>query len=93
MKVDAILLGLVLFLAGNVVAGLWRVAKGPTPADRLLAPQLFGTTGIAMLLFAAEAMEMPALRDVALILSLLAVVTTAAFTLRAWGTGDREAGR
>jgi multicomponent Na+:H+ antiporter subunit F len=86
--VTAVLAGLVLFLAANVLAALWRVAAGPTPADRLLAPQLFGTTGIAALLLAAEWLASPALRDVALVLALLAFVTTAAFALRVWGTGE-----
>lgn len=84
----AILGGFVLFLVATIVAGLWRVTRGPTPGDRMLAPQLFGTTGIAALLVAAEWLGFPSLRDVALLLALLAVVTTAAFALRAWGTGD-----
>jgi multicomponent Na+:H+ antiporter subunit F len=85
---DAFLLLLVL----TVVAGLWRVVRGPTDADRLLAPQLFGTTGVAALLVAAVRLEAPALRDVALLLALLAVVTSAAFAVRLWGrtTGEEE---
>jgi multicomponent Na+:H+ antiporter subunit F len=79
---------LVVFLVVNVVAGLWRVVRGPTPGDRVLAPQLFGTTGIAILLVAAEWLEAPSLRDVALLLALLAVVTTSAFTLQVWGTRE-----
>jgi multicomponent Na+:H+ antiporter subunit F len=86
--VNAVLAGLVLFLVATVLAALWRVVAGPTPADRLLAPQLFGTTGIAALLLAAEWLAAPALRDVALVLALLAFVTTTAFALRAWGTGE-----
>jgi multisubunit Na+/H+ antiporter MnhF subunit len=43
-----------------------------------------------MLLVAAEALATPSLRDVALLLALLAVVTTAAFTLRAWGARREE---
>lgn len=82
---------LALFLVANVVAGLWRVLRGPTAADRLLAPQLFGTTGIAVLLLLAEALGAPSLRDVAIVLALLALVTTTAFALRAWGGGP-EAG-
>jgi multicomponent Na+:H+ antiporter subunit F len=85
--VSGILAALVLFLVATVLAALWRVAAGPTPADRLLAPQLFGTTGIAALLVAAEWLGSPALRDVALVLALLAFATTTAFALRAWGTG------
>lgn len=62
----------------TVFAGLWRVAHGPTRTDRLLAIQLFGTTGAALLLILAQTLNQPALRDVALILALLAAVVSAA---------------
>ena len=81
---NGLLDALILFLVATILAGLWRVGRGPTPGDRMLAPQLFGTTGIAVLLLAAERLAQPALRDVALILALLAFVTTTAFALRAW---------
>ena len=64
--------------------GLIRVLQGPTPADRMLASQLFGTTGVAILLLLAKAMERPALNDVALVFALLAAVATVAFVRRAW---------
>lgn len=79
------LLALALFLLLTVVAGLVRIVRGPTPADRILAAQLFGTTGVAVLLLLAQALQRPALRDVALTFALLAAVTTAAFVRRAWG--------
>lgn len=84
------LLALALFLLLNVVAGLVRVARGPTPADRILAAQLFGTTGVAILLLLAQALEQPALRDVALTFALLAAVTVAAFVQRAWTRSVKE---
>lgn len=68
----------------NVMAGLVRVARGPTQADRMLSAQLFGTSGVAILLLLAEAMQNAALRDVALVIALLAVVATAAFVQRVW---------
>lgn len=83
----AALVGLALLLAACVVAGLWRVVRGPTDADRLLGPQLFGTTGIAVLLLLADALDAPSLRDVGLVLAVLALLTAAAFALRAWGAG------
>jgi len=83
--VSAVLDAFLLLLVLTVVAGLWRVVRGPTDADRLLAPQLFGTTGVAALLVAADRLEAPGLRDVALLLALLAVVTSAAFAVRLWG--------
>lgn len=62
----------------SILAGLWRVFHGPTRADRLLAIQLFGTSGAAVLLVMADMQAQPALLDAALILALLAAVVTAA---------------
>jgi multicomponent Na+:H+ antiporter subunit F len=77
-----------LFLLLNLGAGMWRVLRGPTPADRMLAAQLFGTTAVAILLLLAKVMGQPALQDVALVFALLAAVTAVAFVRRAWP--DRE---
>lgn len=74
---------LILFLLLTLVAGLWRIRRGPTAADRMLAAQLFGTTATAILLLLAEVSAAPALRDVALVLALLAAITVTAFTRRA----------
>ena len=75
---------LALFLMLNLGAGMWRVLRGPTVADRMLAAQLFGTTAVAVLLVLAQASGNAALRDVALVLALLAAVTAVAFVRRAW---------
>lgn len=77
-------LALALFLLLNLIAGMWRVLRGPTLADRMLAAQLFGTTSVAVLLLLAQAANEPALRDVALVFALLAAVTAVAFVRRAW---------
>lgn len=61
----------------TILAGLWRVLRGPTRADRLVAIQLFGTAGTALLLLLAESQSEPALRDAALVLALLAAVLSA----------------
>lgn len=68
-----------LFLLLNLVGGLLRILRGPAPSDRMLAAQLFGTTGVAILLVLAQAMAAPSLRDVALVFALLATVNTAVF--------------
>jgi len=75
-------LELAFFLLLNIAAGLLRIVRGPTPADCMLAVQLFGTTGVAVLLLLAEAQNLPALRDVALTFVLLAVLATVAFVKR-----------
>lgn len=74
---------LVLFLILNLGVGMCRVLRGPTTADRMLAAQLLGTTAVAILLLLAEATGSAALRDVALVLALLATVTAVAFVRRA----------
>lgn len=69
----------VVFLLLNLGAGLVRVARGPTPADRMLASLLFGSTTVAVLLVLAEWMAIPALRDVGLLFVLLATILSVAF--------------
>ncbi len=85
-------LGLALFLLLNLGAGMWRVLRGPTAADRMLAAQLFGTTAVAVLLLLAQATENAALRDVALLFALLATVTAVAFVRRTWPNQEADHG-
>jgi multicomponent Na+:H+ antiporter subunit F len=57
----------------------------------MLSAQLFGTTATAVLLLLAEALVLPALRDVALVLAVLAVIAVIAFTASVkTATPDRE---
>ncbi len=87
-----LILALALFLMLNLGAGMWRVLRGPTAADRMLAAQLFGTTAVAILLLLAEASGSAALRVVALVFALLAAVTAVAFVRRAWTDREEEHG-
>lgn len=82
MKTLYLATALLLFL--DIMVGLWRVWRGPSAADRMLAAQLFGTTGVAILLLLAEAVASPPLRDVALVFALLAVLAMTAFVKHAW---------
>ena len=85
-----LLLGIASFLLLNLAAGLWRVMRGPTAADRMLAAQLFGTTAVAILLLLAEDTGEAALRDIALVFALLAAVAVVAFVQRIWSKGDED---
>lgn len=83
---------LALFLLVNLLAALIRAARGPTPADRMLAALLFGSTGVGVLLLLAHAGEevaMP-LVDTALVLALLAAIAGVAFARRAWHAAARS---
>jgi multicomponent Na+:H+ antiporter subunit F len=73
-----------IFLLATVGTGLPRLLRGPTTADRMLALQLFGTTGVAVLLLLAKAWHNPALLDVALVFALLAPVAVVALVRRLW---------
>jgi len=77
-------LALALLLLLLIVVGLIRIMRGPTPADRMLAAQLFGTTGVAVVLLLAFAAETPRLLDVALVFALLAAIVGIAFAQRGW---------
>lgn len=83
---------LALFLLLNLGAGMGRVLRGPTAADRMSAAQLFGTTAVAILLLLAEASDHGALRDVALVFALLAAVAAVAFVRRTWFRSEDDHG-
>lgn len=75
----------------SLCGGMYRVLRGPTPADRMLAGQLFGTVAVAMLALIAQATGQPGLLDVALVFALLAAVSVVAFVRLAWpAPGDRD---
>ena len=90
MSMESLYAATALFLLLTLVAGLWRVLRGPTAADRMLAAQLFGTTAVACALLLAQALEQPALRDVALVFALLAAITLVAFVRHIWGGGTDD---
>jgi len=67
------------FVLATVALGLVRILRGPGDADRIMAAQLLGTSGIAALVLLAEATGVPAAFDVALVLALLAAFVSVAF--------------
>lgn len=77
-----------LLLALTLLLGLIPVLRARRAAERMLAAQLLGTTGVGLLLLLAPLLQLPALRDVAVVLALLATVTLGAFTRRVQGDPD-----
>jgi multicomponent Na+:H+ antiporter subunit F len=82
--VDDLHLAVALFLLLNILLGLVRIMRGPTPADRMLSTQLFGTTGVAILLLLSVGLNLPVLLDVAIVFALLGALATVAFVKRYW---------
>lgn len=68
-----------LFILLALAGGLARVVLGPESPDRMMAAQLIGSGGVAVLLLLAAAMDQPAIIDVALMLAILAVFASVAF--------------
>ncbi|QSQ13130.1 monovalent cation/H+ antiporter complex subunit F [Myxococcus landrumensis] len=83
--------GVAFFLFLTLLAGLVRVIRGPTLTDRFIVAQLFGTTGVGVLVLLAADGDRGALRDVALIFALLAPVTVVAFVRFALGDAPEDA--
>ena len=84
-----VLLLLATVILASVAAGLWRVLRGPTPADKLMAAQLLSSGGIAVLLILDAARRQEGLADVALVLALLGAFASVAFVLASRMVGDR----
>ncbi len=84
---------LALFLLLNLMAAMTRIIRGPRPEDRLMTGQLFGSTGVAILLLLAEAIGAPELRDVALVFALLAVLIVICFVRTAGPAPGEERSR
>lgn len=78
-------------MLGSLGAALWRVWRGPGRADRMMAAQLVGTTGVGLLIVLSKLGE-PAALDVALVLALLAALAAVGFVkaTSADGAGDPE---
>ena len=68
-----------LFILLTLAVGLARVVRGPGSTDRLMAAQLAGSSGVAVLLLLAAAMGQSAIIDVALMLGILAVFASIGF--------------
>ncbi|MGH7786098.1 MAG: monovalent cation/H+ antiporter complex subunit F [Candidatus Binatia bacterium] len=74
------LLGAAVVILALVGVGLVRILRGPGDADRMMAAQLLGTGGVAVLLLGGVASDVGAAVDVGLTLALLATFASVAFT-------------
>ena len=63
-------------LALAVVAAVWRLWRGPTSWDRILAFDLLGGIALAAMVWLAVKLERPVLLDAALIMALVAFIGT-----------------
>ena len=80
---------LTVLLLASIAIGLFRVSRGPTPTDAMLAVLLIGTTGTAISMLLAQALGIPGALDVALTFAVLAAVIGVAFVRSGW-PGDQS---
>jgi multicomponent Na+:H+ antiporter subunit F len=86
---DAFFILVIVFLLLNIALGLFRVWQGPTVADRLLTTQLFGTTGMAILMVLAGYLKDLTLLNVAITFNVLAILLVICL-VRVWKNKKRE---
>lgn len=86
---SAWLLLLATLLLLSLGGALWRIWRGPTPSDRMMAAQLVGTGGVGTVLLLAAATDWQML-DVALVLALLAAFAAIAFVKAQSGDGSGD---
>ena len=92
MNLEPVYLVVAVVLLLNILAGMTRIARGPSPADRMITAQLFGSLGVGILLLLAQAIALDGLRDVALVFALLGGLATVAFVNRVWRRGTPRSG-
>lgn len=80
---EMVYLGLSAAIMLSFAGGAIRLLRGPSRADRMMGAQLFGTTGAAIAMVLAAAMDAWVLLDVGLVFAALAAVTVIAFVQRA----------
>lgn len=86
------LLAAAVAILAMVALGLLRILRGPGAADRMMAVQLLGTGGAAMLILLAAATGIGAVVDVALTLTLLAAFASIAFFRGGSGCSPDDSG-
>ncbi len=64
--------------------GLWQAVRGTSAADSMLAVQLMGTTGVAVVALLGHAAHLRGSLDVALVFALLSGVAAVTFVRRVW---------
>jgi len=62
------------------IVTLYRVARGPTPHDRLVAVNATGTTTVLIIALIATLFDQPGFLDIAIVYALLNFIVSVAFS-------------
>lgn len=85
-----LLSGTAVLVFATVAVGLLRALRGPTDADRMMAVQLLGTGGVAVLLLGGAGADVQGVVDAALVLALLAAFAAVAFMTSRRHDGEED---
>jgi multicomponent Na+:H+ antiporter subunit F len=80
-------------ILATVAVSLVRVLYGPGAVDRMMAAQLMGTGGVAVLLLIDAASAIPGVGDIALSLALLAAFASVTFVVGVGPSGADKPGK
>lgn len=78
MTIESILLGAAAAVTVLAIAVLYRVIKGPTVQDRIIAINVIGTSTVLIIAFVAAGLDRPEFLDIALVYALLNFVISIA---------------
>ncbi|MDR5657199.1 MAG: cation:proton antiporter [Halobacteriota archaeon] len=80
LTLDTALLGAAVAIVLFAVALLYRVARGPTMEDRVIAINGVGTSTVVVLALLAAALDRPAFLDIAIVYALLNFLASVAIS-------------
>ena len=66
-------------LASAVLVAVFRLVKGPTLPDRVVAMDLIGILAVGLIVVLAASTQVPAVLDAAIVIALIAFVATVAY--------------
>lgn len=71
ISVESTLIGAAVAVTALTVAVLYRVVRGPTVQDRIIAVNVVGTSTVVVIAFVAGALDRPFFLDIAIVYALL----------------------
>ena len=71
ISVESILIGAAVAITLLAVVVLYRVVRGPTVQDRIIAINVLGTSTVVIIAFVAAALDRPFFLDIAIVYALL----------------------
>lgn len=79
MQPDMLVHAALVMIAAALFIALFRVVRGPTLSDRVVAVDLIGVSSVGLMILGATASKEPAFLDAAVVIALLGFLGTVAY--------------